>query len=93
MTQERRKTVALIRDARTSLGIGRIGVLYRGGTSRHQGVLSVIRGVSESVREHEVDAAGHAAANGEGGSVVDTRCCAFENIDRPKLRNGTTPAD
>ena len=82
------KALPLIGNAGALLRIRRVGILHRRGTSRDQRVLSVIDGVRESVGQHEVDSAGHAAANGESGAVIDARGRALENIDRSQLRDG-----
>jgi hypothetical protein len=87
------EALPLISDARTFLRIGRVRVLHRRWTSRHERILAVVDGVRESVGKHEVNPAGHAAANGESGAMIDTRGRALENVDRSKLRNGTRQRD
>ena len=69
--------------------VRRVRILHRGGTPGDQRVLTVVNGMREGIGEHEVNPAGHAAANGEGGAVVDARGRTLEDIDRPQLRNRT----
>ena len=87
------KALPLVGNAGALLRIRRVGILHRRRTSRHQRILSIVDGVRESVGQHEINSAGHAAANGKSGAVIDARGRALKNIDRPQAAESDAPAD
>ena len=84
------EAAALVGDARSSLGVGCIGILHCGRLAGDEGVLTIIDGAGIGVSEAEISATGHAAVDGKSCPVVDAGGGALEFVDGAELRDGAT---
>ena len=75
------EAIALICDAVSPFGTGRVRILYGGGTAGNYRVLTIVNGVRVSVAEAEIEAVSHLAAEGNGGAVIDAGGFALVYVD------------
>src|ERR1700739_2943830 len=79
------ETMALIGDARSALGRSGVGILHRDWTAGDQGILAIVEGMREGVRQTEIETAGHAPAQRNCCAVISAGSRAVELIDRAQL--------